>query len=69
MAISPQSHLFLIKTISSLSASMALQTSLVLGMTDFIVSKRKESFLSHVSVTLSALQERELLVSSGSGDF
>ena len=57
------------KTISSLSASMALQTSLVSGMTDFVVSKRKESFLSHVFVPLPALQKRELLVSSGSGDF
>ena len=57
------------KTISSLSASMALQTSLVLGITDFVVSKRKESFLSHVSVPLSAPQKRELLVVSGSSDF
>ena len=32
------------KTIQSLSSSMALQTSLVSGMTDFIVSKRRESF-------------------------
>ena len=57
------------KTISSLSASMALQTSLVSGITDFVVSKRKESFLSHVSVPLSAPQKRVLLVASGSGDF
>ena len=43
------------KMISSLSTSMALQTSLVSGITDFVVSKRKEPFLSLVSVPLSAL--------------
>ena len=48
---------------------MALQTFLVSRMTDFIVSKRRESFLSHVSVPLSAPQKRELQVASGSGDF
>ena len=57
------------KMILSLSASMALQTSLVSGVTDFVVSKKKESFLSHVSIPLSAPQKRELLVSPGSGDF
>ena len=48
---------------------MALQNSLVSGMTDFLVAKRRESFLAHVSVPLSAPQKRELQVSSGSGDF
>ena len=38
-------------------------------MTDFLVAKRRESFLAHVSVPLSAPQKRELQVSSGSGDF
>ena len=57
------------KTIQSLSTSMALQTLLVSGMTDFLVTKRRESFLSHVSVPLSAPQKRELQVASGSGDF
>ena len=57
------------KAISSLSASMALRTSLVSGVTDFVVSKRKESFLSQMSIPLSSLQKRELLVSPGSGDF
>ena len=42
------------KTIQSLSASMALQTSLASGMTDFLVTKHRESFLSHVSVPMSA---------------
>ena len=57
------------KTIQSLSSSMALQTSLLSGITDFLVTKRRESFLSHVSVPLSAPQKRELQVASGSGDF
>ena len=38
-------------------------------MTDFLVSKCRESFLAHVSVPLSAPQKRELQVASGSGDF
>ena len=38
-------------------------------MTDFLVSKHRKSFLSHVSVSLSAPQKRELQVASGSGDF
>ena len=42
------------KMIQSLSSSMALQNSLVSGMTDFLVAKRRESFLAHVSVPLSA---------------
>ena len=57
------------KTIQSLSASMALPTSLASGMTDFLVTKRRESFLSHVSVPLSTPQKRELQVASGYGDF
>ena len=38
-------------------------------MTDFLVAKRRESFLAHVSVPLPAPQKCELQVSSGSGDF
>ena len=56
------------KTIQSLSSSIALQ-NLVSGMMDFIVSKHRESFLSHVSVPLSSPQKHELQVASGSGDF
>ena len=57
------------KTIQSLSASMALQTSLASSMTDFVVSKRRESFLSHVAVPMSAPQKHELQVASATGDF
>ena len=38
-------------------------------MTDFLVAKRRESFLANVSILLSAPQKRELQVSSSSGDF
>ena len=38
-------------------------------MTEFMVSKHRESFLAHVSVPLSVPQKRELQVASGSGDF
>ena len=54
------------KTISSLSATLATQTSLAAGLTDFVVSKRRESFLAHVSLPLSEPQKRELLATPGS---
>ena len=57
------------KTIQSLSASMAIQTSLTSGVTDFLVTKRRESFLTHVSVPMSGPQKRELQVASATGDF
>ena len=53
------------KTISALSASLATQTVLSFGSTDFVVAKRRESFLSHVSFLVSEPQKRELLVSPG----
>ena len=57
------------KTIQSLSASMALQTSSASGVTDFLVTKRRESFLTHVSVPMSGPQKREPQVASATGDF
>ena len=57
------------KTISSLSSSMALQASLVSVMTEFMVLKRRVSFLAHVSVPLSVPQKRELQVAWDSRDF
>ena len=44
------------KTILSLSATLAA------GLADFVVAKHHESYLAHVSLPLSALQKRELLV-------
>ena len=65
----PSDPVLFVKLIQSLSASMALQTSLASGMTDFVVSKRRESFLSHVAVPMSAPQKRKLQVASATGDF
>ena len=48
---------------------MALQTSLTCGMTDFLVTKRRESFLSNVAVPMSGPQKQELQVASATGDF
>ena len=54
------------KNISSLSATLAMQTSLAAGLTNFTVSKRRESYVGHVSIPLSEPQKRELLVTRGS---
>ena len=53
------------KAISSISCTLASQTSLAAAMSDFVVSKRKESLLSHVSLPISASQKQELLVTPG----
>ena len=53
------------KAISLISCTLASQTSLAAAMSDFVVSKRKESLLSHVSLPISASQKRELLVTPG----
>ena len=55
--------------ISALSVLFATQTSLCAGLTDFIMAKRPESFLAHVSFPVSEPQKRELLVSPGSDAF
>ena len=54
------------KTISSLSATLASQTSLAAGLADFVVTKRRESYLAHVCLPISAPQKRELFVAPGS---
>ena len=41
------------KNISALSASFATQTSICVGLTDFVEAKRRESFLAHVSFPVS----------------
>ena len=51
--------------ISSLSASLRRQTRTAILLSDFIVSKRRESYLGHASLPLSASQKRELLISLG----
>ena len=57
------------KTISSISCALASQTSLAAGMADFMVTKRRESLLSHVSLPLTAAQKRELLVTPGQDSY
>ena len=53
------------KTISSISCTLASHTSLAAAMVDFMVTKRRESLISHVSLPLTASQKRELLVTPG----
>ena len=53
------------KTISSISSTLASQTSLAAAMAEFMVTKRRESLLSHVSLPLTAAQKQELLVTPG----
>ena len=51
--------------ISSISCVLANQTDSVAAMSDFIVSKWRESYLAHVSLPISAAQKHELLVTLG----
>ena len=51
----------------TISCTLASQTSMAAAMSDFLVSKWRESYLAHVSLPISASKKRELLVSPGSG--
>ena len=53
------------KSISSLSAALAAQTGVAPSMSEYIASKRRESYLSHASFTLPESLKRELLVAPG----
>ena len=53
------------KSISSLSAALAAQTGVAANMSEYITSKRRESYLSHASFTLPDSLKRELLVALG----
>ena len=57
------------KNMSALSAYFATQTSICVGLTDFVTAKRRESFFAHAPFPVSELQKRELLVSLGSDLF
>ena len=50
-----------------LSSSISNHTLTASTLTDFLVSKCRESYLSHASLPLSAAQKGELLISPGSG--
>ena len=54
-----------IQTITTLSASLASQTNLSPGMSEFVTSKRRESYLANTSCPVLELVKRELLVAPG----
>ena len=53
------------KSISSLSSALATQTNATACLSEFITTKRWESYLSHSSVTLPESLKRDLLVAPG----
>ena len=55
------------KSISTLSAALAAQTSVAAKMSESVTTKRRESYLAHASFTLPDNLERELLVAPGTG--
>ena len=63
---SPSDPTLFDKAVSSISSTLALQTSMAVAMSDFIVSKHQESHLAHVSLPISASQKRDLSISPGS---
>ena len=54
-----------VQTITTLSASLASQTNLSSGMSVFVTSKRRESYLAHTSCPVGESVKRELLVAPG----
>ena len=57
------------RNISALSAALALQTTMAADISDFITSKRQESYLAHASCPIAESVNRDLLVSPGSTSF
>ena len=53
------------KSISSLSSSLATQTNASACLSEFVTTKRRESYLSHSSITLPDSLKRDLLVAPG----
>ena len=53
------------KTITTLSALLASQTNLSAGISEFVTSKRRESYLAHTSCPVGESVKRELLVAPG----
>ena len=60
-------HTLFAKNISALSAALASQTTVAAGLTNFITSKRRESYLAHASCPIAESQKWELLVDPGTG--
>ena len=50
------------RSISALSAALAAQTSVAANISEFVTTKRRESYLAHASFTLPDNLKRELLV-------
>ena len=65
----PSDPAFFDKNISSLSAALASQTMMAAGVTDFIASKRRESYLAHVACPIAECVKRDLLVAPGTDLF
>ena len=57
------------KNISSLSAVLASQTMMAAGVTDFVLAKRRESYLAHAACLIAESVKRDLLVASGTESF
>ena len=57
------------KNISSLSAALASQTMMAAGVTDFVSSKRHESYLAHADCPITESIKRDLLVTPGTESF
>ena len=53
----------------SLSAALASQTMMAAGVTDFIATKRRESYLAHAACPIAESVKRELLVAPGTDSF
>ena len=53
------------KTITTLSASLASQTTLSTGISEFVTSKRRESYLAHTSCPIGESVKRDLFVAPG----
>ena len=53
------------KSISSLSSALATQTNALAYLSEFVTTKRRESYLSHSSITLPDSLKRDLLVAPG----
>ena len=57
------------KNISALSAALASQTTMVDGISDFVMAKQRESYLAHTSCPIAESVKRDLLVSPGTSSF
>ena len=57
------------KNISSLSATLASQTMMAAGVTDFVSTKCRDSYLTHAACPIAESVKRDLLVAPGTDSF